>query len=81
MDERLIAVLHPNSEPADSKTGDALREELAVRNRRLPDFKRISGYVLWNEDFPRTASLKIKRTELAEQIRGKLDRPSAVVEL
>ena len=47
---------------------EALRRELADRNRRLPDFKRVRGYVIWDRDFPRTASLKIKRNELAEQL-------------
>ncbi|HXW93357.1 MAG TPA: AMP-binding protein [Terriglobales bacterium] len=58
----------------------ALGEEIVARNRRLPDFKRVQGYVLWSRDFPRTASLKIKRTLLAEEIQRSLDR-SAVTEL
>jgi len=37
----------------------ALRQDLAARNRRLPDFKRISGYLVVSKDFPRTASMKI----------------------
>ena len=77
-DERLIAVLHPDTGPGAS---EALREEMAARNRRLPDFKRISGYVVWNEDFPRTASLKVKRAVLAEQIRERLDGQTGVVAL
>jgi acyl-coenzyme A synthetase/AMP-(fatty) acid ligase len=36
--------------------------------------------VLVNEDFPRTASMKIKRNVLAERL-AKLDRSSAVLEL
>jgi len=43
--------------------------ELRRRNRRLPDFKRVHGYLLWERDFPRTASLKIKRDQLANEIR------------
>src|SRR5579883_330430 len=46
----------------------ALLAEVNARNRKLPDFKRVSGYLLWERDFPRTASLKIKRTALAEEI-------------
>jgi len=53
---------------------DELRGEIAERNRRLPDFKRVSGYLLCEEDFPRTASMKIKRNVLAEMIRARLDR-------
>jgi long-chain acyl-CoA synthetase len=74
-DERLIGVLHP-----DGEAEEALRAELAARNKTLADFKRLSGYVMWKTDFPRTASLKIKRAELAEQIREQLDS-SAVVSL
>src|SRR5712691_12376714 len=46
----------------------ALKEEIIARNRRLPDFKRVGGYLVWHKDFPRTASMKIKRTLLAEEI-------------
>jgi len=59
---------------------DALKEEINVRNRRLPDFKRVGGYLLCTKDFPRTASMKIKRNELADEIRKVLGR-AAVVEL
>jgi acyl-CoA synthetase (AMP-forming)/AMP-acid ligase II len=54
-------------------------DELNVRNRRLPDFKRVSGYLIWDKDFPRTASMKIKRAELAADIGQRLDRQSGVV--
>ncbi len=47
---------------------DRLREEMVTRNRRLADFKRVGGYLVWEKDFPRTASLKIKRGELAAEI-------------
>jgi len=57
-----------------------LKAEITARNRRLPDFKRVNGYLIWNRDFPRTASMKIKRGVLAEEIGKTLDR-TAVVEL
>jgi len=76
--EQLVVVLR--LEPGQPFS-DALLEELSSRNRRLLPFKRISGYVLWDKDFPRTASMKIKRAALAEQIRGQLDRSQAVVAL
>jgi long-chain acyl-CoA synthetase len=57
---------------------DELRRNLVDRNRKLPDFKRVGAYVLWDRDFPRTASLKIKRGELADQIRECTTRDSAL---
>jgi long-chain acyl-CoA synthetase len=57
-----------------------MKEKIADSNRRLPDFKRVGGYLLWEKDFPRTASMKIKRNELAEQIRSMVKR-TAVKEL
>jgi len=56
----------------------ALQEEINSRNRRLPDFKRVGGYVIWDKDFPRTASMKIKRTVLAEEIGKSLGRAAVV---
>src|SRR5713226_6164273 len=72
--EQLVIVLR--LEPGQSFT-ETLREEIHARNLRLLNYKRISGCVLWNHDFPRTASLKIKRSILAEQL-ARLDRASAV---
>ena len=78
-EESLVMVLR--LDPGQQLT-DGLRAELVSRNRRLPDFKRVGGYVLWERDFPRTASLKIKRTVLAEEIARQLpERDSAVVPL
>jgi long-chain acyl-CoA synthetase len=59
---------------------DRLKEEIVASNRRLADFKRVGGYLLWNKDFPRTASMKVKRTVLAEEVRKILGR-AAVGEL
>jgi long-chain acyl-CoA synthetase len=55
-----------------------LLEDIAARNRRLPDFKRVSGYFVWNKDFPRTASMKLKRQVLAEEIKASLHREAVV---
>jgi long-chain acyl-CoA synthetase len=76
--EKLIIVLRLNE-------GQELAEEfirdLSRRNNTLLNFKRVSGYTLWDTDFPRTASMKIKRLVLAEEIRDRLDRQAAVKEL
>jgi long-chain acyl-CoA synthetase len=76
--EKLVIVLRLEE---GQQFTDALREALLDRNRRLLNFKRLSGYVLWPEDFPRTASLKIKRIALAERIRERCDRQTALKEL
>jgi long-chain acyl-CoA synthetase len=73
--EQLVLVLHLES---GQQMSEALLAELVQRNRRLPDYKRVTGYVLWQEDFPRTASLKIKRAELAEILRRRLNRHTAI---
>ncbi|MGD0213630.1 MAG: hypothetical protein ABSB87_10390 [Terriglobales bacterium] len=64
----LVVRLEQNQQLDDRSFDDQLREEIVARNRRLPDFKRVGGYLLWERDFPRTASLKIKRGELATEI-------------
>jgi long-chain acyl-CoA synthetase len=66
VDEQLVIVIR--LEP-DREMDDALRADLAARNQRLRNYKRISGYLVHDRDFPRTASLKIKRNVLAEEIR------------
>ena len=62
------------------KLDSALLEDISTRNRRLPDFKRVTGYLIWDRDFPRTASMKIKRQLLAEEI-GKFFERAAIVSL
>jgi long-chain acyl-CoA synthetase len=75
--EQLVLVLHLETGQEISK---AVETEIAERNRRLLNYKRISGYLAWDRDFPLTASLKIKRAELAEQI-GQNRQRSAMVPL
>jgi long-chain acyl-CoA synthetase len=75
--EQLVIVIHPEEGRA---IDEPLRQEIGERNRRLLNYKRISGIVPWTQDFPRTASMKIKRGELANQIRVALDR-SAILPL
>ncbi len=71
----LVAHLEPNQ-----MFSDGLRADIQARNSRLLNYKRINGCVLWEHDFPRTASMKIKRSLLAEQL-AQLDRAAAVIPL
>ena len=73
--ESLVMVLRlEQNQKFDSK----LLDEISARNRRLPDFKRVAGYLIWDKDFPRTASMKIKRQFLAEEIGKTLERKAVV---
>jgi long-chain acyl-CoA synthetase len=64
--DRLVMVVR--LDPGQEITEDLLAE-FEARNRGLPDFKRVHGILLAREDFPRTASMKVKRAELAARIR------------
>jgi long-chain acyl-CoA synthetase len=73
--EMLLIVLRlEQNQRFDSK----LLEEVSVRNRRLADFKRVGGYLVWDKDFPRTASMKVKRQELAEELGKSVERKAVV---
>ena len=69
--EQLVLVLRLEQ---NQEFSGAMKDEIIARNRELPDFKRIGGYLLVERDFPRTASMKIKRNLLAEEIGNAIDR-------
>ena len=73
--EQLVLVIHLDH--GQSLT-EELRKEIAARNSRLLNYKRVHGIVLYDEDFPLTASLKIIRVLLAERL-GKLKREDAIL--
>lgn len=70
--ESLFAVVRGK----EGKVADDVIADLRQRNHKLPDFKRVAGVLDWEEAFPRTASMKVKRSVLAEQIREKADAQS-----
>jgi long-chain acyl-CoA synthetase len=63
--ERLTLVVRPRAQDPVGK----LTSQIAEANLKLADFKRVSSYLVWGEEFPRTASMKVKREELARQVR------------
>jgi long-chain acyl-CoA synthetase len=75
--EQLLLALH--LEPGQTYS-EELRRDISARNSKLLNYKRIHGVVLFDQDFPRTASLKIKRNELAAQL-AKFDRANAFLPL
>ena len=75
--EQLVLVVH--LEPGQ-QFSDELRRDINTRNQRLLNYKRVHGVVVFEEDFPRTASLKIKRSALAEHL-ARLDGSTAILPL
>ena len=73
--EQLVLVIHLDH---GQTLTEALRNEIATRNNRLINYKRVHGVLLYNEDFPLTASLKIIRVALAERL-GKLNREQVIL--
>ncbi len=76
-DERLVLVARPRADAPDDRS--ALLTDVAARNRALLDFKRVSAVLSWADDFPRTASMKIKRNVLADQIRDRFASADAAL--
>jgi long-chain acyl-CoA synthetase len=75
--EQLVLVAHLES---GQQYNDELKRDINARNNRLLNYKRIHGVILFDEDFPRTASLKIKRNVLAERL-AKFDSAAAILPL
>lgn len=48
-------------------------EQWSQKNRLLNDYKRVNKVLFVNLDFPKTASMKIKRSDLGAQLKGKID--------
>src|SRR6266481_2853299 len=75
VNEKLLLVIH--LEHGQAFTPE-LKSEISTRNSRLINYKRVHGMVIYQEDFPLTASLKIKRSELAQRLAA-LDREQSIL--
>lgn len=75
-DEGLVAVVRAKK----GKPLDDVLPEIRRRNLKLADYKRVSAVLPWESEMPRTASMKVKRAPLAEEIRGSFG-PDALVSL
>jgi hypothetical protein len=75
VNEKLLLVIH--LEHGEAFTTE-LKSEISMRNSRLINYKRVHGLVIYQEDFPLTASLKIKRSELARRLAA-LDREQSIL--
>jgi long-chain acyl-CoA synthetase len=61
--------------PKEDARAPEVMNEIRNRNRSLSDYKRVSEILMWNAPFSRTASMKIKRNELADEITSNI-KPS-----
>jgi long-chain acyl-CoA synthetase len=75
--EQLLLVIHLEN---GQSYNDELKKAVSFLNGRLLNYKRVHGIVVCEDDFPRTASMKIKRNVLAESL-AKLDRATVVKSL
>ncbi|HEV2101966.1 MAG TPA: AMP-binding protein [Candidatus Acidoferrum sp.] len=75
VNERLLLVIH--LEHGEAFTPE-LKSEISARNAWLTNYKRVHGLVIYQEDFPLTASMKIKRGELARRLSA-LDREQSIL--
>lgn len=74
-DEHLVAVIRPRRGNGVAAPNDeAVLAELAKKNKRLPEHKRVERVLFWSEAFPRTASMKVKREALADVLRSRAKR-------
>ena len=74
VDEQLVLVLRP-------KAGEQAAFPLAqarTLNLTLNEYKRVHAVLVWNDEFPRTASQKIKRELLARELGKSLSREQAL---
>ena len=69
--EQLTVVLRPKE---GETLAEACLDDLRTRNGRLADFKRVKSYLVWPHEFPRTASLKVKRNILSRSLADALGR-------
>jgi long-chain acyl-CoA synthetase len=75
--EQLLLIIHLEN---GQSYNDEMKKAVSFLNGRLLNYKRVHGIVVYEEDFPRTASMKIKRNVLAESL-AKLDRATVVKSL
>ena len=77
-DERLLLVIGTSTAGASVED---VRRAARARNHALPEARRVRGMIVVGQDFPRTASLKVKRDALVEHLRKTIDLQKDVVDL
>jgi long-chain acyl-CoA synthetase len=75
--DQLLLVLRPKAD----RDVNALLDHVRELNQKLTAYKRVQGVVVMNDEFPRTASQKIKRELLAKKLKEGVARERAIVTL
>ena len=76
-DDALVLIIRPKGDEPVAE----LLDELRARNRELADYQRVSCFMVWKEEFPRSAKLDVKRQQLAREIADRLPRDRALKSL
>ncbi len=64
--EALLVVVRARKDVSEAESLAAIK----ASNQKLADFKRVTSYLFVDAEFPRTASMKIKREAFATQLRA-----------
>jgi len=71
--DRLHAVIVPNFDVLRQRqvvnAKEVIRFDIEGLSQQLPSTKRIGSYEIWQEDLPRTSTLKIKRFDIERRVR------------
>jgi long-chain acyl-CoA synthetase len=80
--EKLVLVVHLDGEQVAGEQGltEELRADISARNNKLINYKRVDGVVLYREDFPLNASMKLVRPQLARRL-SKMERATTILPL
>jgi long-chain acyl-CoA synthetase len=60
---------------------DGVLEAIRAANHKLVDWKRVRSYVVASGEFPKTASMKVKREQLAAALRAQVKGPELLVSI
>ena len=81
--DRLHAVVVPNFDALKQRkitnAKEVIRFDIENLSAQLPSTKRVGSYEIWQEDLPRTTTRKLKRFEIAKQIKTSQGKAGAEI--
>ena len=77
-DEEVFAAVIPDEQHFAGSDQETIREtikrRLARRSLLLPSYKRIRDFIIWEGEFPKTSTRKIKKFEVRQKAKPIIDR-------